>query len=95
MTTTDAGIGNIELVRKGFEAFSAGDMAALGELFDSNASWRNARQAFWEATIVEEIRSSRCSGNFTKKRRERSARRRGQWLLRAIRYSCRRRSGRT
>jgi uncharacterized protein len=42
MTTTDAGIGNIELVRKGFEAFGAGNMAALGELFDANATWHSA-----------------------------------------------------
>jgi len=42
MTTTDVGTSNIELVRKGFEAFVAGDMAALGELFDPNATWHSA-----------------------------------------------------
>ncbi len=42
MTTTDVGTNNMELVRKGFEAFAAGNMAALGELFDSNATWHSA-----------------------------------------------------
>lgn len=28
---------------KGFKAFAAGDMAALGELFDANATWHSAR----------------------------------------------------
>jgi uncharacterized protein len=42
MTTTDVGTSNMELVRKGFEAFAAGDMTALGGLFDSNATWHSA-----------------------------------------------------
>jgi uncharacterized protein len=43
MTTTDIGTSNIELVRKGFEAFAAGNMAALGELFDANATWHSIK----------------------------------------------------
>jgi ketosteroid isomerase-like protein len=42
MTTTDVGTSNMELVRKGFEAFAAGNMEALGELFDPNATWHSA-----------------------------------------------------
>jgi ketosteroid isomerase-like protein len=32
---------NIGLVRDGFRAFAAGDMAALGGLFDANAAWHS------------------------------------------------------
>jgi uncharacterized protein len=42
MTATNVETSNVELVRKGFEAFAAGNMAALGELFDSNATWHSA-----------------------------------------------------
>ncbi|MFP3579043.1 nuclear transport factor 2 family protein [Arthrobacter sp. fls2-241-R2A-200] len=30
---------NVEIVRRGFEAFNSGDMAALGELFTDDAVW--------------------------------------------------------
>jgi ketosteroid isomerase-like protein len=30
---------NAEVVRRGYQAFNAGDMATLTELFDENASW--------------------------------------------------------
>ena len=30
---------NAEIVRRGYEAFNAGDMETLTELFDENASW--------------------------------------------------------
>ena len=30
---------NVELVRRGYEAFSAGDMATLGEVFAADAIW--------------------------------------------------------
>ena len=33
---------NIAAVRRGFEAFSAQDMATLTELFEPNATWRSA-----------------------------------------------------
>ncbi|WP_125610049.1 nuclear transport factor 2 family protein [Specibacter cremeus] len=33
---------NAELVRRGYEAFSAGDMATLGELFAADAVWHAA-----------------------------------------------------
>lgn len=33
---------NIELVRRGYEAFNAGDMATLGELFAEDAVWHAA-----------------------------------------------------
>lgn len=39
MTATDVETQNIELVRKGFEAFAAVNMAVLGELFDYEANW--------------------------------------------------------
>ena len=42
MTTTNVETKNVELIRKGFEAFAAGNMAVLGELFDSNANWHGA-----------------------------------------------------
>ncbi len=42
MTVTDAQTSNIELVRRGFEAFGAGDMQRLAEIIDSNATWRSA-----------------------------------------------------
>jgi uncharacterized protein len=33
---------NVELVRRGYEAFNAGDMAALGEMFAEDAAWHVA-----------------------------------------------------
>jgi ketosteroid isomerase-like protein len=30
---------NVELVRRGYEAFNSGDMETLTEIFDENASW--------------------------------------------------------
>ncbi|WP_024365963.1 nuclear transport factor 2 family protein [Arthrobacter sp. TB 26] len=33
---------NVELVRRGFEAFNAGDMASLSELFAEDAAWHVA-----------------------------------------------------
>ena len=33
---------NVELVRRGYEAFSAGDMATLGEMFAEDAVWHVA-----------------------------------------------------
>jgi ketosteroid isomerase-like protein len=41
MTSINAELDNIGRVQKGFEAFAAGDMATLGELFDANAAWRS------------------------------------------------------
>ncbi|MGR4065837.1 MAG: nuclear transport factor 2 family protein [Vulcanimicrobiaceae bacterium] len=41
MTTTHLEQDNIALVRRGFDAFAAGDMAALGALFDENATWHS------------------------------------------------------
>jgi uncharacterized protein len=41
MTSTHVELDNIGLVRKGFEAFAASDMATLSELFDANAVWRS------------------------------------------------------
>ncbi|MET4137107.1 nuclear transport factor 2 family protein [Pseudarthrobacter sp. PvP090] len=33
---------NVELVRRGYEAFNAGDMATLGEIFAEDAVWHAA-----------------------------------------------------
>jgi uncharacterized protein len=41
MTSTQVEVDNISLVRKGYEAFSAGDMATLAELFQPNAVWHD------------------------------------------------------
>ena len=41
MATTQVEQDNVALVRRGFEAFSAGDMAALTELFAPNATWHS------------------------------------------------------
>jgi uncharacterized protein len=40
MTSTQVELDNIEVIRKGYEAFGAGDMAALGDLFAPEAVWR-------------------------------------------------------
>ena len=42
MTTTHLEQSNIELVRRGFAAFEAADMATLTDLFEANATWRSA-----------------------------------------------------
>ena len=42
MTTAQVGQDNIALVRRGYEAFAAGDMAALTELFHADAVWQAA-----------------------------------------------------
>jgi uncharacterized protein len=42
MPTTDVEQENIALVRRGFEAFKAQDMATLSELFRQDATWRSA-----------------------------------------------------
>jgi ketosteroid isomerase-like protein len=42
MPTTDVEQENIALVRRGFEAFGAQDMAALTQLFAEDATWRSA-----------------------------------------------------
>jgi uncharacterized protein len=39
--STDTERANIELVQRGFEAFAAGDMAALSELFDAKVTWQS------------------------------------------------------
>jgi uncharacterized protein len=39
MATTQVEQDNVTRVRRGFEAFSAGDMAALTELFAADATW--------------------------------------------------------
>jgi ketosteroid isomerase-like protein len=39
MATTQVEQSNVALVRRGFDAFSSGDMAALTELFAADASW--------------------------------------------------------
>ncbi len=36
---------NAELVRRGYEAFNAGDMGTLTELFDESASWHTPGQS--------------------------------------------------
>jgi uncharacterized protein len=41
MSTIDVEKDNIGLVRDGFRAFAAGDMAALAGLFDANAAWHS------------------------------------------------------
>jgi uncharacterized protein len=40
MTSTHVEQDNITLVRQGFEAFAAADMAKLSQLFDTKAIWR-------------------------------------------------------
>ena len=42
MPATDVDQENIALVRRGFEAFGAQDMAALTKLFADDATWRSA-----------------------------------------------------
>ncbi|HEV7180578.1 MAG TPA: nuclear transport factor 2 family protein [Candidatus Baltobacteraceae bacterium] len=42
MTTAQVEQSNIELVRRGFAAFAAADMAALTDLFDASASWHSS-----------------------------------------------------
>lgn len=42
MAITQVEQDNITLVRRGFEAFEAHDMAALSELFDADATWHGA-----------------------------------------------------
>lgn len=42
MTTTQLEQDNIALVRRGFDAFARGDMATLGDLFGTEASWHIA-----------------------------------------------------
>jgi ketosteroid isomerase-like protein len=42
MTTTQVEQTNTELIRRGFTAFAAGDMATLAELFEANATWHAA-----------------------------------------------------
>lgn len=42
MAVTQVEQDNITQVRRGFEAFGARDMAALGELFDADAIWHGA-----------------------------------------------------
>lgn len=39
MTSTQAELANIDLVRKGFAAFAASDVATLTDLFDADAVW--------------------------------------------------------
>jgi len=48
VSTTDAGRENIANIRRGFEAFAAGDMAALSELFEENAVWHGERTGILE-----------------------------------------------
>jgi len=42
MATVQAETDNVATVRRGFDAFSAGDMAALTKLFHPNATWHSA-----------------------------------------------------
>jgi ketosteroid isomerase-like protein len=39
MTTTQVGQDNIAIIKRGFEAFAAGNMATLAEVFDAKATW--------------------------------------------------------
>lgn len=41
MATTQVEQDNVALVRRGFEAFAAGDMEALGRLFAADATWHS------------------------------------------------------
>ena len=41
MTATQVQQDNVALTRRGFEAFSAGDMKTLGELFHPDATWHS------------------------------------------------------
>jgi ketosteroid isomerase-like protein len=42
MTTTQVGQDNIAIIKRGFEAFAAGNMATLAEVFDAKATWHGA-----------------------------------------------------
>ena len=42
MTTAHVDQDNLKLIQQGFEAFAAGDMAALTKLFHAEAEWREA-----------------------------------------------------
>jgi ketosteroid isomerase-like protein len=41
MTTQQIEQENVELIRRGFHAFTTGDMPALSELFHADAKWRS------------------------------------------------------
>jgi ketosteroid isomerase-like protein len=42
MTTAHVDQGNLKLIQQGFEAFAAGDMAALTKLFRADSEWHEA-----------------------------------------------------
>jgi ketosteroid isomerase-like protein len=42
MATTQVEISNIAMIRRGFEAFAAGDIEAVSGLFASDATWKGA-----------------------------------------------------
>ncbi|MBV9945215.1 MAG: nuclear transport factor 2 family protein [Myxococcales bacterium] len=42
MATTQIEISNIAMIRRGFEAFAAGDTDAVSRLFASDATWKGA-----------------------------------------------------
>lgn len=52
MTSTQVQQDNIALIRRGFEAFNAGDMATLTQLFDPQTHWSGQRIGVLEGTYA-------------------------------------------
>jgi uncharacterized protein (TIGR02246 family) len=46
MATTQVEVSNIAMLRRGYDAFNAGDMHAVADLYAPDATWRGAPQAF-------------------------------------------------
>jgi len=48
---------NASLVRRGYAAFSTGDMATLSELFADDAVWHVRVSEVWEFTTIRPVMS--------------------------------------